>query len=153
MNTVRQQLISAVVARLGQIRTGDENDFQTDIGLRVQDWETNFQEDELPALSVCDLVENIEMDFESVNQINRLPLLIRIFDNDKNPVFLRKVIGDIYRAIGLDRRFIVNGVGLARGTIIKSAGIILKQDEFEIGGAAVEIEIAYYTKAFNAFDY
>ena len=65
--------------------------------------------------------------------------------------YLRKVFVDIYAAIGTDPLWKVANIGLAIGTIIKSAGIILKEDVFEIGGGAVEIEIFYKSKAFNAF--
>lgn len=160
MDTVRQILISAVIARMSDIRIANsyqteagQVNYQTDIGANVKDWETNFQEEDLPALSVCDLIEEVEMNTDSVNQIQSLKILLRIFKaKDSQAQYFRKVFGDIYAAIRQDTRWKVAGIGLAIGTIIKSSGIILKDDVFEIGGAAVEIEIFYKTKAFNAFN-
>jgi len=159
MDTVRQTLITLVIARMSDILTtntyetpdGPQN-YQTDIGANVRDWETKYQEEDLPALSVCDLVEEVSMNTDSIAQIQSLKILLRIFKaKDSQAEYFRQCFGDIYAAIRQDTRWKVNDIGTAIGTIIKSAGIILKDDVFEIGGAAVEIEIFYHTKAFDAF--
>lgn len=159
MDTVRQNLISLIIARMQNILTANTyetpsslQNYQTDIGANVKDWETNFQEEDLPAMSVCDLVEDVSMNTDSTNQIQSLKILLRIFKAKENQAeYFRKCFGDIYAAIRQDTRWKVDGVGLAIGTVIKSAGIILKDDVFEIGGAVVEIEIFYKTEAFNAY--
>lgn len=159
MDTVRQRLIDAVIARMSNILTANTYtnedgtfNYQTNIGESVHDWETNFQEDELPALSVCDLTDDVAMNTDSIAQLNSLKILLRVFKaKDTKAAYLRKVFGDIYAAIGTDSRWKVENVGLAIGTVIRSSGIIIPEDVFEIGGAAVEIEIFYKSKAFNAF--
>lgn len=158
MDTVRQQLVSAVISRLQEINTentylseGEEINYQTNIG-SVRDWETNFQEDELPAISVCDLSEPVEMDRGSINQLNNLKILLRIFQSSEDSAeFLRKAFGDIFASLGQDKRWKVGEVGLAVGTIINSSDILFKPDAFELGGGQVIITIIYTTKAFNAF--
>lgn len=159
MDTVRQTLISLVIARMQTILTTNTYDtpdgpqnYQTDLGANVRDWETKYQEEDLPALSVCDLIEEVSMNTDSIAQIQSLKILLRIFKaKDTQAEYFRKCFGDIYAALRQDTRWKVDNVGLAIGTIIKSAGIILENDVFEIGGAAVEIEIFYKTEAWNAF--
>jgi hypothetical protein len=132
--TVRQKIIDAVIARMQLIKTAAG--YQTDLGNNVVDWDTNFDDTELPALSVCDLIETVEMTIESKFQKQTLPIQLRIFSKENRAKELRKMIADIYKAIK-----------------IKQAGIIIREDEFKIGGGAVEIEITYNTKAFDAFDF
>jgi hypothetical protein len=149
--TVRQKIIDAVIARMQLIKVA--SGYETDLGNNVVDWDTNFDDTELPALSVCDLIETVEMTIESKFQKQTLPIQLRIFSKENRAKELRKMIADIYKAIKIDSRWKDANIGLVYGTVIKQAGIIIREDEFKIGGGAVEIEITYNTKAFDAFDF
>lgn len=147
-DTLRQQIIAAVVARMQTIRVAAG--YLTDVGARVGDWETSWEQKDLPALSVCDLVEeNEKKNREAVQVTRKLPVVIRIFTSGREPADeLRKMIADVEKAIGAD----VYWGALARGgTWPKRSGMLVPDDSFEIAGAAVEVVIEYYTKPFNAF--
>jgi hypothetical protein len=49
-DSIEQKIVSAIVARMQTILT--TNGYQTNIGQKVRDWETNWQEEDLPAISV-----------------------------------------------------------------------------------------------------
>lgn len=149
----RQDIIDLVIARMQTILSS--GDYETNLGQNVEDWQTNWDDDELPALSVCDLVDGINFVNEQPTaalQQHALPLQLRIFaKSDTRPADLRKMIADVVKAIGTDQ-FWTNGGGaqLALWTKVTSAGIRLNEDSFEIGGAAVEIEIGYFTNSFES---
>lgn len=144
----RADIIAAVIERMETIQIS--NGFETDLGDRVRDFETDWDDSELPALSVCDLTTEEELPNDqptATRQFNRLQVLFRIFCNSDTPAEdLRQMIGDVKKAIKTD----VFWGGAAIWTKPKSSGIILAEDVFRIGGAGVEIEIGYFTNTFES---
>lgn len=149
----RQNIFDLVVERMEGIQIADG--YQTDLGGNVADWETNWDDSQLPAVSVCDLVAQIgfvNSETFAPGQMYVLPIQFRIFTkSDTRAQDLRKMIADVVKAIGVDR-FWADGDGkkLALWTRVTASGIRLQEDSFEIGGAAVEIEIAYLVTSFES---
>lgn len=147
----RESLIEVVIARMQTIR--QSNGFQTDIGERVHDFETNFdgtEDGELPALSVCDTIASHELagnQATATGQIDTVNLQLRVFcRSDARPGDLRKMISDIWKAIKVDPQW----GGLAMQTFPKRSGIVLSEEAFQIGGAAVEIEVHIFNTNFGS---
>lgn len=151
----RQKIVDAIIARMQTIKTVDG--FLTNIGENVRDYETNWQTEEMPGLSVCDLVsDNSSEDYHDGGlQFYEMPVALRIFANARtDAALLRKMIADINTAIGKDVRWKVNEIGLADWTKPMREGIIHDNtnNNFEIAGAEVVILIRYHTKIFNSFE-
>lgn len=150
MTTKRQDIVDRLIALMGTVTTA--NGYETDIGLSVHDFETHFQEEDLPALSVYDLVADVEFvngnKKDGRGQQKTLNLQLRIFAAAETKVTeLRKMIGDVNKALGTDKRLgdTVLWINPTR------EGIIADEQTFEIAGAAVELEIAYLQDSFNDF--
>ena len=148
MDAKRQRIIDAIVTRMQGITV--LNGYKTDLGNRVGDWETNWDERDLPALSVCDMVQTEELMHGSQDarqQINTLPVILKIFARSTTTAKdLRNMIADIYQAIRVDKQW----SNLALYTLPKRGGMELSEEGFKLGGAGVEIEILYLTETFNA---
>src|SRR4051812_1029629 len=114
MDSKRQRIIDAIIARMQGISIG--TGYKTDLGAHVEDWQTNWSEDDLPGLSVCDLINgptqaNNQLDAGA--EYNILPVQLRIFCKfDRPAAELRRMQADIWTAIKVDSRW----NGLARGT-------------------------------------
>lgn len=150
MDPKRQKIVDAVIARMQLIKVAAG--YQTNLGLSVEDWRVDYDDEELEngALSVCDLVDTSTLAHnqpDASHQTNVLPVQFRIFTKSSEPAStLRKMIADVYKAIRVDTRW----NNLAMWTMPKQSGMVVKPDEFKLGGAAVEIEITYLTETFNA---
>lgn len=136
-----------------QTASGETRNFETDLGANVGDWEVNWQGNELPALSVCDTVADLDFVNGSVDapsQKHVLPVLYRIFTKaDARAAKIRKMLGDVVAAIGIDPYWTVEGKKLALFTRITKAGLIVPAENFEIAGGAVEAEIVYLVNSFE----
>lgn len=138
----RQQIIDAIVTRLSGIDgTGD---YDTTIGSNVTDWGVNYQETDLPAVSVCDLNEEVQTDTnDEFMDVYRLPVSIRVSVSASTRASdLRKMFKDILTAIGADEKW----NGLAQFTQVRNIGMTLDQDAFRIAGGQVEIDVYYETQ-------
>lgn len=144
----RQQVIDAVIARMQLIKVA--NGYQTDLGENVGDFKTHYDEDDLPGLSVCDTISLHELANgapTATSQIDTMSVQLRAFVSDDTPAAeLRLMIADIWKAIKVDPRW----GNLAMQTIPKRSGIVLADEAFQIGGAAVEIEIHIFNTNFGS---
>lgn len=157
----RQKLVDAVITAMRRIRKA--NGFETDAGLRVRDFELNWQEDELPAISVCDVTQALAQEASSESHdLFRLNLAIRVsVSSGTRAAECRKMVADVMDAV---RETAVSGElrwpvtedavteYLAHGTEIQSADFILDEDSGRIAGVQVMIEILFSTKRFNAYE-
>lgn len=155
-DTKRQLIVTEIVNRMKTIRLDDpEGRFQTDLGANVEDWRTRWEQEELPALAVCDLVGATveDADPNASNSIEVLPINLRIFIKEGTlPTELRKMIGDVQTAIKADPRWLVGGKGLAIRTNPVQAGMLVPETSEEVAGAMVAIEVVYKTGKFNAYE-
>jgi hypothetical protein len=153
LKTKRQKIVEAVVTRMQSIRTA--NDYQTDIGARVEDWAQRFDEEELKAqpskaiLGVYDLPDEVGKDGKhAIGATHRLRMQVRIFISKATPASaLRTMIGDVVKAIGTDMLW---GF-LAMDTEPGSEGFIVPTEAMEVAGAAVEFIVVYTTATFDPY--
>jgi hypothetical protein len=146
-DTKRQKIFDAVVTRMKTIRTA--NGYQTEVGTTVAEWESRFDEGELPALSVCDLPDEVSKESKSsVGVTHRLRMQVRIFTSKGTKAKdLRKMIGDVVRAVGQDPSW---GY-LAMDTEPGSEGFVVPAEAMEIAGGAVEFTVVFTTATFDPF--
>lgn len=150
-DTIRQQIVSAVIAALEQITTA--NGYETNIGTTVEDWPTQLQgtdnEDELPVIGVFDVDETSSTpNLNSKLENHELTIQARCYLRHNTPAAqCRKVMGDIKKALGVDKTW----GGLATGTRPSRQGPDIKPEGFEISAAVVEITIHYTTCAFDPY--
>lgn len=147
MDTKRQRIVDAVVERVREIRVAAG--YQTDLGERVEDWVTSWDDAELPAASVCDLPEESEKaNKDAKRATHKIPVHVRIFvGKNERPATLRKMIGDVLAAVKKDPRW----GGLALDTWPKTDGFVIPEDSFVIAGGAVEFVVEYATDTFDPF--
>lgn len=145
----RQKLVDAIVARMQTISVA--NGYKTELGANVYDWRVDFDQDELPALSVCDLIADNDWDNpNSRRQIRIMPVQLRIFTrSDTLASAVREYMDDVERAIRQDDRWTVSNVALAMHTRPMRDGFLIPEGQFEIVGAIVEVEITFITEKFN----
>lgn len=164
MPTKRQRIVSKFLEAAQAISI--DNEFETNIGENVLDWQTDFQEDELPGTSVCDLTaEKIEDLSNEYLDFFNLPVQIRTtLKSGTRAEDARKIEGDILKALkklafendnGTERLSgeIYDGTEKLAGDVnVKRSGFVLAEDAFAIVAIAVEIELTFYTKRFNAYE-
>lgn len=148
----RQKLVEAIVARMKTILVA--NGFTTDIGATVEDSRVNWQEEELPAISVFDLPANAESAANPANTRHTIwmqPIQIRVSlikgTDAKNA---RNAIKDIWKAVRSDPQWTLSSEKVAMYTIPTQEGFTYPPDSFEIIGIAVEFNVVYLTAKFNA---
>lgn len=157
IKTKRQKLVEAVIARMQSISV--VNDYQTDIGARVEDWPRRFDEEELleqpskAILGVYDLPDAVEKEsMESRGSTHKLTVQVRIFISSTVPApELRTMIGDVVAAIGKDPLWQVEGSYLAMDTQPGSEGFVVPTDAMEVAGGAVEFTIVFPTAVFDPY--
>lgn len=149
----RQKLISAIITRLETISVA--NGYQTGLGANIADSKPNWNEADLPAVSVFDTVADVEFVHDqptAAQQVFTLPVLIRIFlAEDDLAAEARKYLADVVKAVGVDPYWTVSGSQLALWTKLTKEGLIVPADNLEVAGAAIELEIAYLTQSWNSF--
>jgi hypothetical protein len=148
----RQKIVDAVVARMETIQI--VNSYSTDIGLNVHDWRVNFQDDELPAVSVCDLPAQAADDSQN-GKLDRtiwlMPIQIRIYaSKGEDPANIRNMVKDVQAAIRVDPQFIVTNVPLLMESWPDTEGFMIPEESFEVIGGTLQITAMFITKKFNA---
>lgn len=164
-DSIEQKIIDAIVTRLRTILTA--NGYTTSIGTTVQDSRTNWDQNELPAMSVFEgPVNSILAPTDKRTVIRSMPVTIKASFESKatsaaDAAYARNVIKDIHKAIlgggtqgndYLNERWpatLGTKPGLAMETHEKSHGIDYAGETFEITGAFVEIEVLYISGKFN----
>ncbi len=147
----RQKIVDAIVARMETILT--TNGYSTNIGGRVKDWETNWDQKELPAVSVCDLPANAA-DTSQDGRLDRtiwlMPVQIRIHAaQGETPANVREMVKDVQKAIRTDPQFIVSTVPLAMQSWPETEGFMIPDDSFEISGGVLQFTVQFHTRKFD----
>jgi hypothetical protein len=155
-DTIRQKLVDEIKRRLASITVA--NGYATDLGTGpINEWPVVYQEEELPALGVFDLVNNTVQEYAQEKQImNELPFQVRIFlQRDPDARQVRLMIGDVMQAVitnptsgERDARF----GGLAVDSQPQEDGFIVPKDSFQIDGAAVGFMVQFLSAPFNAYE-
>ncbi|MCA1567241.1 MAG: hypothetical protein LC803_16635 [Acidobacteria bacterium] len=146
-DTKRQKIVDAVIVRMQTIRI--ENGYQTDVGVLVEDWPERFDDDQLPALGVCDLPDDITKENKSSLRVtHKLRVQVRFFvRGGTRPRELRKMMGDVVKAVGVDMTW----GDLATDTEPASEGFIIPTEAMIVAGGAVEFIIEYLTDTFDPY--
>jgi hypothetical protein len=155
-STIRQKIVDEIRRRLAAITIA--NGYETDLGLGpIDEWPIGYQDDELPALGVFDLVNVMVKEYADEKAIiNRLPIQVRIFlKREPTPATVRKMLADTQRAVVHDpttgtRDYTLGG--LAVDTLPEEEGFIVPADTFQIDGAAVGFAVQFLSEPFNAFE-
>lgn len=144
-----QIIIDALIARMQTILT--TNGYATNAGATVEDSRPNWDENELPAMSIFQgTVEVVDNADNYSKCVRHMPVMIKVFavrDDDAATAaaYSRNVAKDIHAAIGTDPTF---GAVVIK-TRPKSHAIEFAEQTFEITGTVVEIEVAYFSQKFN----
>lgn len=151
----QQDIVDLIVAAMQGINgTGS---YQTTVGTNVTDWGLNFQEDELPAISVCDLSDDIADDgqgagYGEVFDLHRLNVRIRISVRaDARAAECRKMLSDVVTAVRGNQYWNNGTSNLALKTDLKGTRFVLDEEKFTIAAAEAEIDVFYRTQVLNAY--
>jgi hypothetical protein len=147
----RQKIVDAIVARMETILV--TNGYETDIGQTVEDWNINWQQEELPAVSVCDLPAQAADDSQN-GKLDRtiwlMPVQVRIYaDKDETPANVRKMVQDAQAAIRVDPQFKVANVPLVMESWPDTEGFMIPDDSFEIIGGTLQFTVMFITRRFD----
>lgn len=129
------------------------NGYETDIGAVVGDWVQHYEEHELPAVSVCDLEEEVQVDMNDEHiDIYRMAVLVRVqFSAGTRPEYARKAIADVLKAVGTDPRLTESGTPLAYRLDLRRTGFVQSEEALQIAAATVELDIYYHTTRWNYY--
>lgn len=145
MAVKRDTLILAVQTRLKTITVA--NGYYTDVGTKVGIWRvTPYDVNELPAISIQDFRDELLMEFMPTKCDWGLNVRIACIANPAQLAdgTVRKMITDVYKAIGTDHTF----GGLAIKTDLETDEIELQQTEHRLGVGTINIVIHYRTNKF-----
>jgi hypothetical protein len=148
MPSKHQRIITAVVERLETILT--TNGFETNVGTRVRDSKPNWQQADLPAISVFEMPTDAERAPDnSRHTIWLMGIQIKaFFEKGTDASYGRQVIADIYKAIKVDEQWSdPNPVAVLSRP--RRHGVEYDAESFEVAAANVEIEVMYQTEKFN----
>jgi hypothetical protein len=150
--SVRQKIVDAVIARLKLINgTGS---YSTNLGSRVEDSRTNWDEGELPAIAIFDGdagVENPEIFDKTTIVIQTMRLLIKGFvKQGTTAAAARTLISDIWTAVRQDPDWIVGGNPTVMQTRHVRDAISRNPDSYEVEACEVEIELQFGTAKFSS---
>ena len=147
--SIRQQIISAMVTRLGTITTA--NGYLTNIGNSVALWRTTeFEKWEMPSCSIADTQDTAEVsDLRPNGGHERHKLTVEILavisDGDNTPATLEQARADIINAIGIDPRW----GGVAEWTTPSGDNKQISQKDKVFGAVKVTVTVSYRTLAWN----
>jgi len=155
---IRQKIVDEIETRIGTITTG--NGYETNVGSNVAVWRdmerAPFPSDNLDAANVKD-VTTVETREEQAMGTTQHTLTVHVeFATQQTSIatdaHLRKILADIIKAIGTDRRWNDGTENLAWDTRVVSTAIDVKQVEEIIGGGQLVFEVVYTTLDFDPYN-
>jgi hypothetical protein len=148
----RQKIVDAVVMRMKLIN--GSGSYETNLASRVEDSRTNWDENELPAISVFDgdsVVPDPESQDHRSKIIQTMPVLIRGYvKQGTTAAVARKLLKDIMTAIRVDDKWTVTGTPLVMQTRQVRDSIVRERDSFEVEACEIEIQVQVILGKFNA---
>lgn len=157
--TIRQQLVTKVIARLQTIKTTNTytldygetfQNYETNIGDRVDEWRAvDINPSELPMLVVRDLdTEHDVSSDQTEKQLNWLLIVVEIVTSGNTAASeLRKMLGDVNAAIRQDTSW----DELAITTNPQKERFLIEQQTKRVGGGLIEFKIKYVSGRFNQY--
>lgn len=147
----RQKIVDAVVARMKLINGAGS--YTTNVASRVEDSRTNWQQEDMPAISVFDgdAIANPTSPAEATQVVHEMSVLIKGFtEQGTTAAACRTLMKDILTAIRQDDKWTVASVKLVMQSRPGRESITRKPDSFEVEGCEVEIGVFYISNKFNA---
>lgn len=147
----RQKIVDAIVTRLRLINGAGS--YTTDVNDRVEDSRTQWDQSELPAISVFDgdALANPTSPAMARSVVHQMTVLLKGYTvQGETAAAVRTLMKDILTAIRQDDKWSVAGVPLVMQTRPVRESITRSPESFEIEGCEVEIEVQYLTQKFNA---
>ena len=139
-DTIREQLLSALVTRLKAIKT--TGGYVTNLGNNVYHHRAGeLAESELPGAVIRDLKSDIEPRVGAVEHTLDIEISVVVAAGATSIQTVYDLIADVYKAIGTDDRW----GGLAIDTVPLGDTVEVVQDDLTIAGATIRIEIEYET--------
>lgn len=156
-DTIRETIISALVTKLGEIRTA--NGYNSDCGQDVRRAAFYFRGDELPAISFFAMPETAEQEYGA--NVCTMPVQVRaIFEHGSSSpsVIGEQVLGDLIQCLtGLDgagdpRKYAVTGN--AKDSLFYRGGGIedYPQSDDKATLVVANFDVIYRTKATNPYE-
>lgn len=149
----RQKIVDRVIAALQQIKT--VNGYETNLGNRVEDFEMNFDNKDLPAISVFDLdapVEPVNGQTSAAQETHTLNVKARAFLKSGTPAKeARKALAEMVKAVGTNQRWNDGTENLALSTKLTKQSLVVPEESFELAAAEIDLEIRYLTERFNSY--
>lgn len=147
-DSIRQQIVAAVVTRLKTITTA--NGYNTEVGAsNVSDWLTaSASQSDTVTVSVEDADERSEQIVSSV-QLHELDVKIAagIRGGANAPQDARNLLADFHKCIGVDRTW----GGLAQDTLPGESRLQAEQADKKIGLVELTVTIKYRTANYNPY--
>jgi hypothetical protein len=147
----RQKIVDAVIARMKLINGAGS--YTTDVDDRVEDSRMNWQQEDLPAISVFDgdAIPTPTSRDGHRGVVHQMSVLIKGFTvQGTTAAACRTLMKDILTAIRQDDKWTVSNVKLVMQSRPARESITRNPDSFEVEGCEVEIEAQYITEKFNA---
>jgi hypothetical protein len=153
MSSLQQRIMTQCVARM-QLINGTGSYTTTVASASVRDSETNWDEAELPAISIFD-GDTIVPNPEAVDKVDKVivvqhQLFKGFVKRGTDASSVRQLIKDIYTAIATDTQWKETGTPLIMQTRMIRHAISRNKDSFEIDGCEVEIELQYFIDKFSS---
>jgi hypothetical protein len=156
-DSIRQKIVDLVLTRFKGILVS--GGYETNLGQQVFGWRDTankpFAETELPAINIRDVRDTIQPQTAQIwhHQLEVQADIIAA-SGVTTAQDIRKMLADVYKAIGVDR-FWTDGGGIKRAfnTEPKTDESALEQENKIIGGARINFVIHYRTKSFDAYNH
>ncbi len=145
----RQTIAAAIKTRIARLTTG--NGYETNIGSKCFLWKTGaWEADELPGVDIRDMKDDIEGKSAGLRkELHKLRVEAEVAckSGTTTAYQVRKMIADIYTAIGVDRTW----GGIARTTDAVGDEMGVEQQNRTLGGAKVTFIVEYTTAYFDPY--
>jgi|GEM_PF-775425 len=152
-DSVRQKIVDAVKTRFQSITVA--NGYETNLGNKVFVWRDTgaapFEESELPAVVLFDAKDEIVQQLSRIQHHKLLMVADVVTDDATQSTQIRKLVADIYKAIGVDIYWTVESVRLAFDTDPMQDEFDVRQEERVIASARVQFTIQYRTLSWNPY--
>lgn len=137
--TIRQQIMSAVIARLQTITP--DNGYGFDLSANVEEWPaTNLGPNKVPAAIVSDPGGGMQDAGVSGRLDHQMEIEIELIVKG-TPSIVRALAGDVLQAIGTDPTW----SGLAVDTTATGVQIAVEQHQHLFSGAQIDLTVMYRT--------
>ncbi len=149
-DTIRTKIFNAVADRFKTILIA--NGYETNLGQKIYCWKaTPFDESQVPGMNLMDPKQDTQQAMAGVHE-HTLHVEARVAVLTESPAaFVRSMIADITKAIGVDRNWTVAAVRLATDTDPVGDQMDTEHEGKSTGGACVKFKIRFRTSSFDPY--